>query len=194
MKVFKLSTVGDCYIAATGVPYPRDDHAVLLVRFAECCRRKANEVLKRLSEQNGMEDVSMLNIRIGIHSGTVVAGVLRGNKARFDLFGDTINTASRVESTGEPDKIHLSRDTAELLEQAGKGEWLAPREQSVSAKGKGELKTFWLNAIDTEGLPKTSGRDRLSSLRNSLRRSFKHEEECNNNSTGGLNGVDVELA
>ncbi|KAL3793094.1 hypothetical protein ACHAW5_006253, partial [Stephanodiscus triporus] len=122
MDVFHISTVGDCYIASTGAPYPREDHAVLLVQFAQRCRSKANEVLKRLIEQNEMTGISELKIRIGIHSGPVLAGVLRGNN-RFDVFGDTMNTASRIESTGEPDRIHLSKDTAELLEKTGQGEF-----------------------------------------------------------------------
>ncbi|KAL3778404.1 hypothetical protein HJC23_012117 [Cyclotella cryptica] len=150
MEVFKLSTVGDCYIAAAGVPYPRDDHAVVLSEFAERCRRKANDVLIYLSLKAGMEDVSQLSIRIGIHSGPVTAGVLRGEKARFDLFGDTINTAARIESTGKPNMVHLSSETAELLEIAGKQQWFIPREESVSAKGKGELKTFWLNILNVD--------------------------------------------
>ena len=120
MEVFRLSTVGDCYIATAGVPYPRDDHAVLLVQFAERCRRKANEVLQRLIKQGDMTGMSKLKVRIGIHSGPVTAGVLRGNN-RFDVFGDTINTASRIESTGEPDRIHLSKETADLLIRGGKG-------------------------------------------------------------------------
>ncbi|KAL7478292.1 hypothetical protein ACHAW6_004061 [Cyclotella cf. meneghiniana] len=150
MKVFKLSTVGDCYIAAAGVPYPREDHAVVLSEFAERCRRKANHVMEELSQRDGMEDVSQLSIRIGIHSGPVIAGVLRGEKARFDLFGDTINTAARIESTGKPNMVHLSSETAELLERAGKGDWFVPRKKSVSAKGKGELKTFWLKMLKLE--------------------------------------------
>lgn len=121
MEVFKLSTVGDCYIATTGVPYPREDHAIVLAKFSERCRKKANEVLQRLTEQGEIDSISQLKIRIGIHSGPVTAGVLRGNN-RFDVFGDTINTASRIESTGEPDRIHISKETAELLQKAGKGE------------------------------------------------------------------------
>ncbi|KAL3810520.1 hypothetical protein ACHAXA_001872, partial [Cyclostephanos tholiformis] len=151
MEVFKLSTVGDCYIATVGVPYPRPDHAVVLVQFSERCRRKANEVLQRLVKQGEMTGISQLKIRIGIHSGPVTAGVLRGNN-RFDVFGDTINTASRIESTGEPDKIHLSKETAELLKKAGKGDWITQREFSVKAKGKGDLETFWLKKLDEKGL------------------------------------------
>ena len=124
-----------------------EEHAVVLSQFAEGCRFKANEVMERLSKQPGMDGVEQLKIRIGIHSGPVTAGVLRGHKARFDLFGDTINTAQRIESTGEAGRIHLSRETAELLERSGKESWLVPREESVSAKGKASLKTFWLEEV-----------------------------------------------
>eukprot|EP00985_Skeletonema_marinoi_P034682 scaffold44549_cov175-Skeletonema_marinoi.AAC.1 len=147
MGVYKLSTVGDCYIASTGVPYPQDDHAIVLTQFAECCRQKANELFVTLSPKLNTCD---LGIRIGIHSGPVTAGVLRGDKARFDFFGDTINTAQRIESTGKPNSVHLSSETAQLIEQAGKGSWLLPRKDAVKAKGKGELKTFWLRVAEED--------------------------------------------
>lgn len=147
MGVYKLSTVGDCYIAAAGVPYPREDHAIVLTAFAECCRQRANDLFVRLSPKLDTDD---LDIRIGIHSGPVTAGVLRGDKARFDFFGDTINTAQRIESTGKPNSVHLSSETAQLIEVAGKGDWLVPRRDAVKAKGKGELKTYWLRMGDED--------------------------------------------
>jgi 3'5'-cyclic nucleotide phosphodiesterase/Adenylate and Guanylate cyclase catalytic domain len=82
--------------------------------------------------------------RCGLHSGPVTAGVLRGQKARFQLFGDTMNTASRIESSGIPGRIHVSRETAALLEEAGRADWVVPRNEKVTLKGKGELQTFFV--------------------------------------------------
>ena len=87
-----------------------------------------------------------LGVRIGLHSGPVTAGVLRGERARFQLFGDTVNTTARMESTGQPNKIHVSQETADLLVAAGKSQWLRTRKETVVAKGKGELQTYWLDA------------------------------------------------
>ena len=75
---------------------------------------------------------------------TCRAGVLRGERGRFQLFGDTVNTGSRLETTGEKNRIHISKETAELVIASGKGNWVKPRGETVQAKGKGELETFWL--------------------------------------------------
>jgi class 3 adenylate cyclase len=69
-----------------------------------------------------------------------------GEKARFQLFGDAVNTTTRVESTsGKNNRIHASSATANLLIQAGKGHWVKPREDKIVAKGKGEMTTFWID-------------------------------------------------
>ena len=75
----------------------------------------------------------------------MTAGVLRGEKGRFQLFGDTINVTSRIENLGLPNRIHLSKHTADLLSEAGKSHWLIRREDQVVAKGKGEMETFFLS-------------------------------------------------
>jgi hypothetical protein len=84
-------------------------------------------------------------MRIGLHSGPVTAGVLRGERSRFQLFGDTMNTASRMESNGQAGKIQLSQETTDLLIAFGKQHWLIPRKDKIFAKGKGEMQTYWLS-------------------------------------------------
>lgn len=90
-------------------------------------------------------DTADLSIRIGLHSGPVTAGVLRGERARFQLFGDTMNTSSRMESTCMPGKIQVSEETADLLKSSGKGHWMRERHDLAFIKGKGKLRTFWLD-------------------------------------------------
>jgi class 3 adenylate cyclase len=142
-RVFKVETVGDCYVAVCGLPDPRKDHAVVMARFARDCLFRFSVVTKQLENVLG-PDTSDLGMRFGLHSGSVTAGVLRGERSRFQLFGDTMNTAARIESTGARNKIHISIETAEILASQGKGHWCVPREDNVVAKGKGELKTYWL--------------------------------------------------
>lgn len=77
-------------------------------------------------------------------SGQVTAGVLRGERSRFQLFGDTLNVASRMESTGEHSRIQLSETTAQLLRKGGHGNWIIPRSDRIFVKGKGEMQTYWL--------------------------------------------------
>ncbi|CAB9518147.1 Receptor-type guanylate cyclase gcy [Seminavis robusta] len=142
--VFKVETIGDSYMAVTGLPDPQEHHASIMVRFAWGCIVKMKEVTKRLERTLG-PDTTELSMRIGLHSGPVTAGVLRGDRARFQLFGDTVNTASRMESTGVRGKIQVSETTANHLRDAGKDHWVKPREDVVKAKGKGVLRTYWAN-------------------------------------------------
>ena len=87
--------------------------------------------------------------------------MLRGEKSRFQLFGDTVNTAARIEATGERNRIHMSQDTADLINDAGKGHWLTERADTVTPKGKGEMQTFWLDSEKNNGAnaaePETPG-------------------------------------
>lgn len=147
--VFKIETIGDCYVAATGLPNPQADHAVIMAKFASDCQKKLRELMRAELIGRLGNDTGLLGIRFGLHSGPVTAGVLRGEKARFQIFGDTVNTAARMESHGLPEKIHVSQATADLLAKAGKGDWLIKREEMVSAKGKGDMQTYFVNVIST---------------------------------------------
>jgi Adenylate and Guanylate cyclase catalytic domain len=113
-----------------------------MVKFASLCRQQFNALVSDMVTQLG-PDTKDLMLRIGLHSGPVTAGVLRGQKSRFQLFGDTVNTASRMESNGVPNRIHTSQETAKLLIDAGKDRWVEPRDQLVQAKGKGTIQTYW---------------------------------------------------
>ena len=90
-KIFKVETVGDCYLAITGLPESRIDHAVAMAKFAAETRDSMRTVCKSLVSTLGYGTES-LELRVGLHSGAVTAGVLRGEKSRFQLFGDTVNT------------------------------------------------------------------------------------------------------
>jgi len=149
--VFKVETIGDCYVAVTGLPDPQDDHAVIMAKFAYECMCKMEDLVEKLEVKLG-PDTGDLSMRLGMHSGPVTAGVLRGEKSRFQLFGDTVNTAARMESTGKAGKIQCSQRTAELLIAANKTHWICPRDEIVQAKGKGKIQTYWINlsrAIDS---------------------------------------------
>jgi class 3 adenylate cyclase len=80
-----------------------------------------------------------------LHSGSVTAGVLRGDKSRFQLFGDAVNTAARMESHGIQGRIQVSQSTADEIVKAGKRGWIVPRQDKIQAKGKGELQTYFMN-------------------------------------------------
>uniref|UniRef100_A0A7S3L4M9 Phosphodiesterase n=1 Tax=Amphora coffeiformis TaxID=265554 RepID=A0A7S3L4M9_9STRA len=161
-RVFKVETVGDCYVAATGLPDPRPDHATAMMRFAADILNAMKVVTRDLETKLG-PDTSDLDLRIGVHSGQVTAGVLRGERARLQLFGDTMNTAARIESTSKPGRIQLSKETGELVIAAGKGHWIEKREEKVEAKGKGALETFFLKQNYNRQPGSSSGHDNSES-------------------------------
>ncbi len=128
----KIETVGDEYMAACGVPRACPDHAQSLVRMAlQMC-----DYIATRPQRNGRR----LDIRIGIHSGPIVAGVIGRKKFAFELFGDTVNTANRMQSHGVPGKIHISRATYELI----KNDFVCEPRGKMEIKGKGEMDTWFV--------------------------------------------------
>jgi len=135
--VEKIKTIGDAYMVAAGIPTPREDHAEAAAKMALDMRN----VIKRVSKQRG----GTLEVRIGLHSGPVVAGVIGQRKFIYDLWGDTVNTASRMEAHGMPGAIQLSEETRALLDNASaKKRFKIESRGTVDIKGKGPMTTFWL--------------------------------------------------
>ncbi|CAB9497505.1 Receptor-type guanylate cyclase gcy [Seminavis robusta] len=186
-KVFKVETIGDCYVAVTGIPEPQDNHAAIMARFAVSCMAEMNRMTHdELAETLG-EDTKDLEMRVGLHSGPTTAGVLRGERGRFQLFGDTVNVASRMESNGVRGRIHASQSTADALTASGKGHWLTPREEKILAKGKGEMQTYWVQI--NPGTARTG----LSSAHSNHSGGDKHglSSAHSNHSTGYENEFDA---
>lgn len=132
MGLEKIKTIGDAYLVVAGLPVPRDDHAEAVALFA----REMVAATDRVSKEAGLA----LNVRIGIHTGPVVAGVIGRVKFAYDIWGDAVNIAARMESHGEAGRIHVSPDTAGLL----KGRFTLEPRGSTELKGKGKMETFFL--------------------------------------------------
>jgi guanylate cyclase len=125
----KIKTIGDCYMAASGVPRPRTDHAHALIRMALEMRDHVRQHTFRGKQ---------LRFRIGINSGPVVAGVIGRKKFIYDLWGDAVNTASRMESHGTGNTIQITQDTYELI----KDDFVCEPRGLVNVKGKGEMEVW----------------------------------------------------
>ncbi len=131
----KIKTIGDAYMAVAGVPLAQEDHAERAAAFA----LDVIEYMK-IYRQTSNSD---LQIRVGLHCGKAIAGVIGENKFAYDLWGDSVNTASRMESHGEAGRIHVSEDFKKALSNSSLN-FIERGEMEV--KGKGMMKTYFLNA------------------------------------------------
>lgn len=136
----KIKTIGDCYMAAAGIPSPRADHARTLALMAL-------DMLDAV-EADGAMGYLGFQLRIGINSGPVVAGVIGRKRFLYDLWGDAVNTAGRMQTESAPDRIQITRSTYELL----KDEFVCEPRGTIPVKGKGEMETWYLvrrrNGVD----------------------------------------------
>ncbi|MCI0862435.1 MAG: adenylate/guanylate cyclase domain-containing protein [Chloroflexi bacterium] len=128
----KIRTIGDNYMAASGVPHPRSDHAHAISRLGLDIR----DYIEALPPHNGTK----LNFRVGINSGPVVGGIIGQHKFHYDIWGDTVNIASRMESQGVSGKVQLTSITYDLIKDA----FICSPRGTIRIKGKGEMETWFL--------------------------------------------------
>ncbi len=133
-KCERIKTIGDAYLAVSGMPLKNKDHAENMIKAA-------SEIKNYLEDRNKTTEVKW-RIRIGIHSGKVVGGIVGVRKYIYDVFGDTINTASRMESNSEPMRINVSEATYSIL----KDKFNFIERNTIEVKGKGSMKMYFLRA------------------------------------------------
>jgi class 3 adenylate cyclase len=131
----KIKTIGDAYMVVAGIPTPIADHAIAMAHMALDMIDAIADYAKKTRTD--------LTIRVGMHTGSVVAGVIGEKKFIYDLWGDTVNTASRMESAGVPGRIHVSEVTYMQLREEFELEERGP----IEIKGKGLMSTYLLVGI-----------------------------------------------
>jgi adenylate cyclase len=135
----KIKTIGDAYMCAGGIPEKNRTNPVEVILAA----LEMQVYMNRLKETSELEGMKYWDIRVGIHTGTVVAGVVGQKKLSYDIWGDTVNTASRMESSGEAGKINISGTTYEFVKDFFSCEYRG----KMPVKYKGELEMYFVNGI-----------------------------------------------
>jgi class 3 adenylate cyclase len=135
-KIEKIKTIGDAYMAAGGLPTPNQTHAKDVVNAA----LDIQEYMRNHRLTKEAKGDLFFEIRIGIHTGPVVAGIVGVKKFQYDIWGDTVNTASRMESSGEIGKVNISGTTYEAV----KDDFNCSHRGKIAAKGKGEIDMYFV--------------------------------------------------
>jgi class 3 adenylate cyclase len=140
-KMEKIKTIGDSYLCVSGLPDPKSHSAINTVEAAF-------EIIETMkSIKLNTSDNNYFDIRIGIHTGPLVAGVVGDKKFAFDIWGDTVNTASRMEQTSEPNKINISHSTYELIRE----KYHCTYRGEKAAKNKGKIEMYFVdNSINSD--------------------------------------------
>ncbi len=135
-KIEKIKTIGDAYMCVSGIPEPNPEHAMNMVKAA----LEIQDYMKIVNMVNEKKGYPTWQIRIGINTGQIAAGVVGTKKFCYDVWGDSVNIASRMESSGEPGKINISGTTYELI----KDHFLCEYRGKIQAKNKGEIDMYFV--------------------------------------------------
>jgi adenylate cyclase len=135
-SIEKIKTIGDAYLAVCGLPEPTKDHA-------EKVASAALEIIQFMAERRQQLGNKTFEVRVGIHSGSVVAGIVGVKKFAYDIWGDTVNTAARLEQSSEPGKINISQTTYNLIES----KFACTYRGKIQAKNKGDLSMYFIDKI-----------------------------------------------
>lgn len=162
-NIEKIKTIGDAYMCAGGIPDKNRTNPVEVVLAAI----EMQEYMKKLKKAAEIRNHNFWDIRIGIHTGPVIAGVVGQKKLSYDIWGDTVNTASRMESSGEPGKVNISGTTYEMVKEF----FICEYRGRMPVKYKGEIEMYFVNgvrpelSIEMKGLPNKKFKTRLQLLR-----------------------------